>query len=937
MTLFHSASISGFRRSGCHWAAALCLGLVLALSGCGRSVPDRLAQVRQAMAKQDRAAALLQVKSLLQSHPNQPEARQLLGTLLLEGGDPLAAESELRRALELGRSESEVLPLLARALLASNQAGKLLLQFGQVNLPAGRPAAQLKAALAEAEATQGDLEAARNSLSQALRADPDYEPARLLLARVSAVGGDLPGALSQVETMLAKQPANADAWVLKGDLLDRLATGTEAVQQAYQQALVVRADHANAHAALVALFLAKNQTEAARQQLAAMRKLLPRHPQTLLFDGQIAMLDGDLTRARERFQDLLRVLPEHVVVLQSAGAVELRLNAPVQAEVLLSKAVALAPGSLTARRLLAQSYLAQGQPDRALGALEPLIALDRADAQALVLAAQAELLLERPAAAAALYDRVARLKPEDPKIRTALALSRLARGQTELALTELQAVATQDSGSTADMALIATQLRRKDFAAALKAIDALQRKQPTQPVAWHLRGQVLLQQRQQAEARKAFEQAVVLDAAYFPSVGALAGLDLLDRQVDAARERLQDFVKLRPQLAQPRLALAEIAARTGADRDAVAAVLEAGIKANPADPSLRLALADHHLASFNPRAALIAAQLGLARLPRHAELQQRLGRAQLAVGEHLQALTTYNGLTTQLPRSPIGPIGMAQAQLAGNDLGAAQRSAKRALELAPDNPAVQRLGISVALRVGKPEQALAIARQQQQRQPDRALGWLLEGDIQIAQKRWDAAIGALRQAVAKADPQQSPARLHLALRQAGQQAQAQAMATGWIQSHPRDMVFRFHLGDVALAQKDLATAESHYQAVLKMDPEHGLALNNIAWLMLMQQQPGALPIAERAVRAMPDQPALLDTLAMAQAAEQQPERAVATQQRALKLLPDDPGLRFNLARYLAQAGNKRQAKAELDHLAALGDRFARQGEVATLLKSLGGR
>ena len=125
--------------------------------------------------------------------------------------------------------------------------------------------------------------------------------------------------------------------------------------------------------------------------------------------------------------------------------------------------------------------------------------------------------------------------------------------------------------------------------------------------------------------------------------------------------------------------------------------------------------------------------------------------------------------------------------------------------------------------------------------------------------------------------------------------------------------------------------------MLKLDPEHGLALNNIAWLMLMQQQPGALPIAERAVRAMPDQPALLDTLAMAQAAEQQPDQAVATQQRALKLQPDDPGLRFNLARYLAQAGNKRQAKAELDRLSALGERFARQGEVATLLKSLGGR
>ena len=931
------ASSSGRRRPARRWAAVLCLSLALALSGCGRSVPDRLAQVRQAMVKQDRTKAQRQVKSLLQAHPNQPEARLLLGSLLLEAGDPLSAESELRRALELGRSESEVLPLLARALLASNQAERLLLEFDQVSLPTGRPAAQFKLALAEAQATLGDLEAARDSLSQALRADPGYELARLLLARISAVGGDLPGALSQVEAMLRQQPDNADAWVLKGELLDRLAVGHEATQQAYQQAVAVRADHANAHAALVGWYLAQGQVAAARMQWTVMRTQLPRHPQTLLFDGQIALLDGDLPRARSRFQDLLRALPESVAVLQSAGATELRLNAPMQAEVLLSKAVALAPDNLLARRLLAQSFLAQGQPERALGALDPLILLDRADAQALLLAAQAELLLERPAAAAVLFDRVARFKPEDPKIRTALAMYHMAQGQTELALAELQALATQDSGTGADMALIATQLRRKDLAAALTAIDALQRKQPTQPHGWHLRGQVLLQQRQLAEARQAFEQAVNQDSGFFPSVGALAGLDLLDQQVDLARGRLQAFVKLHPQMAQPRLALAEVAARTGADREAVAAVLEAGIKANPTDAGLRLALVDHHLSSLNPRAALHAAQLGLARQPQHFELLERLGRAQLAVAEHMQALTTFNAMVSLQPRSPAGSIGQTQVQLADNDLGAAQRSVRRALELAPQSLQVLRLGITVALRLGKPEQALTMARQLQQRRPDLASGWLLEAEIESKQRHWGAAIGVLRQAVTKADPQQAPARLHHALRQAGQQAQAQAMATDWTRRHPRDALFRFYLGDVALALNDLAGAEAHYLSVLDLSPEHGLALNNIAWLMLMQQRPGALPIAEHAVRTMPDQPALLDTLAMAQAAEQQPEQAVATQQRALKLRPDDPGLRFNLARHLAQAGDKRQAKAELDRLAMMGERFARQPEVAALLQSLGGR
>lgn len=920
-------------------AGVLLLALVLAglMAGCGRGPEDRLSKARQLIAQKDRKAALIQVKGVLQSHPDLGAARLLLGEMLLEGGDPVAAEIELRRALELGQSESEVLPLLARALLAANRPALLVAQFGSVNLPDALAAAQLKSAVAEAEATLGDLEAARNSLEWALRASPEFAPAQVLRARVTAVGGDLTGALAQVEQLLAGQPGNADGWVLKGDLLARLRGGVADVRQAYQQALTVRPDHANAHAALVALHLDQRDAVAARAQLAAMQKLLPRHPQTLLFEGQIALLDGDLPRARELFQMLLRVMPEHGVLLQSAGAVELRLNAPVQAEVLLSKAVQVMPDSVPARRLLAQSYLALGQADRALDALDPLIGAAHADAEALTLAAQAQLQAGRAGAAAALFDRAARLRPDDPKIRTAVALARLARGQAEPALAELRAVAAADTGTTADLALIAVLLRRQDPAAALKAVDAMERKQPDQPMPAHLRGQVLLQRGDGPAARLAFEQALARDAGYFPAVAALAALDLRDQQPDAARARLEAHVKSQPRSAGARLALAELAARSGAQREAVTALLDQGIKANPVDPALRKALVDHHLATANPTAAEAAAQAALARHPDDVELTGRLGLAQRLAGEHQQALSTYNRLAVLLPRSPAGPMGLAETQLAANDLGAARRSVQRALELAPQHLPAQRLGITVALRQKRPDDALALARQVQQQQPDQAVGWLLEGEIQVAQQQWEAAIAVLRLAVAKAEPAQAPARLHHALRQAGQSAEADQQAAAWLKAHPDDALLLFYLGDVALAQKDLPGAEARYRAVLDIRPEHALALNNVAWLMLEQKKSGALAFAQRAVRASPDRPALLDTLARAYAAENQVDQALATQQRALGIQPDDPALRLNLARHLAQAGQKRQAKTELDRLAALGDRFARQDEVAALVKSLGGR
>jgi putative PEP-CTERM system TPR-repeat lipoprotein len=928
------------RQGGQAWRGGLSVALlagVLAwgLAGCERK--DPLEKARILIANKDRAAAVLQLKSAIQANPSSAEARLLLGGQLLDAGDAAAAEIELNRALELGVAEPRVIPLLVRAMLALGQQQRVIGQFGGLVWPDAQATAELKSLVAQAQATTGDLDGARASLERALHAVPDHEPSLLLQARVAAAGGDATGALRQIDALLARHANSADAWVLKGELLARSRAEPAQVMQAYRQALALRPDHVGAHAALMSLLLAQRDADAARAQFDAMQKALPKHPRTIFFEGQIAMLKGEYPRARELFQLLLRGAPDNLMLLQSAGAVELRLNAPAQAEALLSKAVQIAPDAVPARRLLAQSYLSLGQPAKALAVLEPLILPTGHDAEALSLAGQAQLQAGNGAAASALFDRATKLKPDDSRIRTARAVSNLVLGRGESAIAELESVASADSGVTADLALISTHLRRKDYAAALIAVDALEKKKPTQALAPHLRGQVLLLKRDVAGARLAFELAVQRDANYFPSVAALAGLDFRDNKPDAAKARFDKLVAANPKNGAARLALAELARRSGADRDAVAALLDGAVKANPGDVAPRLALIDHHLATNNPKAALAAAQSALARMPDHFELLGRQGRAQMAIGDQQQAVTTYNRMIQLQANSPVGHLGLAEAQLASGDLASAGRSVRRALEVTPASLPAQRLAITVAMRQKQPAQALALARGMQKQRPGHAEGYLIEGEIEIADKHWDNALAVLRKALTRTEPGHAAERLHGVLRAAGKGAEADAFATSWTREHPSDALFQFYLGDLALARKDLAVAEHHYQAVLQINPEHALALNNIAWLMLQQKRPGALAYAERAFRSSPDRPALIDTLALAYAAENQPAKAVELQKRALALQPENPFLRLNLARFLAQAGDKRQAKTELDRLARLEDKFPKQAEVAELLKGLGGR
>jgi predicted Zn-dependent protease len=95
-----------------------------------------------------------------------------------------------------------------------------------------------------------------------------------------------------------------------------------------------------------------------------------------------------------------------------------------------------------------------------------------------------------------------------------------------------------------------------------------------------------------------------------------------------------------------------------------------------------------------------------------------------------------------------------------------------------------------------------------------------------------------------------------------------------------------------------------------------------------------LALAEKANELMPNQPALMDTLAYLLAQENQGARAVSVQKGAIAAAPENQGLRLTLAKIYLQTGDKAKARAELEALAQLGEKFGAQAEVTKLMGSL---
>ncbi len=913
------------------FAAALTIGLW----GCsGKSDADLLSSAKEMLAKNDTKGAVIQIKSALQKNANLAEARFLLGKTLLATGDTTGALVELTKAQELQFPEEQVAPEMARAMLYAGEGAKLLAKYADVSLKDASAAADLKTSVASAYAEQGDLARAKEVAEEALKLRPGFAPALILQARALLAEGQADGAMALLDKVLAADPASEAAGMLKGEVLLQLRRDADGAQAAFRAVLAAHPTSVTARAAIANILFQQQKLDAAKVEFAELKKIAPNHPETLFFEAQLAFNDKDYKRAREISDQILKNYPNNVRVLELAGAAEYRMKGYVQAEALLGKSLKLAPKQVLSRFLLAQTYLRTGQPSKTIDVLQPYLEGKQPSGTALALAGEAYLQLGDAKHSEEAFQRALKASPQDARVRTSAAMAEMARGNAGGAISELESVASGDSGPRADLALVSARLRQNDLDGALKAIAGLEKKVPDQALPLLLRGRVLALKNDVPGATKNFEAALAKDPAYFPAVASLAALDMVQKKPEAARARFDAYIKAQPQSWQARLARAELEARTGAPATTVMATLREAVKANPSEAKPHLVLIGNLINSGDGAAALQAAQDATAALPNSLELMDAQGRAELAAGDNQRAVSTFKKLASLQPRNPQHEMRLAEAYMATKDMDAAGRSLRHAAELQPDNMTITRALAKLALIQNRPQDALTIARDMQKRMPKDAAGYTLEGEIEASRKGWDAATLAYRASLQRAPSPETTAKLHTVLNAAGKTADADRLAADWAQQHPKDTALLYFLGDVALAQNDFVRAEAKYRAVLAIQPENALALNNVAWLMVKQGKPGAVAVAEKANSLLPNRAPLLDTWAMTLEADNQLPKAIETQKQAIAVEPKDGSLSLRLAKLYIKAGDKARARAELDALSKLGDKFPGQAEVTTLQKTL---
>ena len=917
-------------------AATLALAVLTlaSVAGCNLDPQDLIAKAQEYRQKGGYAAAIIELKNVLQKDPNHAEARYLLGVTYNDTGDFRSGEQELRRARELGYDQTKVILALGKSLLMTGEFQKVLDQVRLEGDASSAAQADLLTSRALASIGLGRTSDGRELLEQALAKQPEFADALLGQAQLAAGEKKLDEAGRLVERAIASTPNSLAAWLMKGDLR-RLMGDQKGAEAAYQKVLERSPDNLRARENIVSLYIAGGNFAEARKQIEAMRKRVLNRPTTAYLQAMLEFRQKNYPAARDAVQQVLKVAPSHVPSLLLAGAVGVALGSHAQAQSHLVRVIERAPGNLYARILLISSLAQSGQVQRAIEALQPALEQAPEDGALMALAGEVYMQNNEFGTAAEYFERAAKRDPKSATIRTRLGMSRLASGETDRALADLEsAVQLEPEKYQVDIALIMSYVKQGNYDQALTAMRSLEEKQPNNPLTYNLKAGIYIFKKDTASARKNLERALELQPTYVAAALNLAQLDLQEKNPQAARRRLEAILEKDKSNVQALLALADLGPRIGAAQKERIDWLERARKASPGSVAPELMLARLYAQAGDAKNALDAARRAQAIGPDNPQVIEMLGAAQIGAGEKEQAVATYGKLVALQPKSPGALVLLARAQAASANPAAASGALRKALALKPDFLDAQVMLAGLEVRAGNFPEAMKIARQVQKQAAKSPFGFVLEGDVLMAEKKFPQAAKAYETAYGVGKSGLLAVKLHAAYTRAGKPQEAEARLAQWLKESPDDAGVRMYAAEASLKSHKFKEAIEQYEWLRQKQPDNVLVLNNLAWVYHEVKDPRALETAERAYKLKPDSPAVADTLGWILVEQGNTKRGLELLQKAVTAAPKAPEIRYHLAQAWLKAGDKSKARDELERLLATHAGFPQQAEAEKLLEQL---
>jgi tetratricopeptide (TPR) repeat protein len=311
-----------------------------------------------------------------------------------------------------------------------------------------------------------------------------------------------------------------------------------------------------------------------------------------------------------------------------------------------------------------------------------------------------------------------------------------------------------------------------------------------------------------------------------------------------------------------------------------------------------------------------------------------LAEVEMRQGHQANALKYLQTGVAKNPKSAVAEEAMGRYLDANKEYVGAESAFKKAIALDPKWAAAQISLGDFYLQQGKSGPALTAYRAAEEMDPKNGwahlalgLGMAAGGDTQNSEKELRTAASLMP----------NSARPHVALGNLlslkGQDDQAISEYQTALKLDPRNAGTYVLMGMAQKKSGHADLAEKAYRQALEIDPNSVVALNNLAWIAMMN--PGrvgeAVGYAKKAAEAAPKMGQVLDTLGWAYHVNGENELASQTLKRGVAAAPEDPRLLYHLAVVYGAQGHKQEEQATLRKALATNKPFPEMDDAKTRL------
>ena len=451
--------------------------------------------------------------------------------------------------------------------------------------------------------------------------------------------------------------------------------------------------------------------------------------------------------------------------------------------------------------------------------------------------------------------------------------------------------------------------------------------------------EVLVKQNKKDEANQLVAEILKADPKDNEAIAIRASLSLLTgtkEELQSAINDLQTVISRMPENPVLRYNLGR-ALLAKQNWQAAKVQFEEAIKLRPDYLLPRITLAQMQLQNREWGKVVQMSQEILAYDPANVPARLLRSRALIGMGEFKQARAELVQTAQQFPNLPEARLQIAALDLQEKNYKGAEDVFRNLYAQSQDPRAFMGL-VDTYVGQGQHAQAVKLLREELTKHPDRLEYRVALGNIGVATQDYKLAISEYKQVLDKL-PRNSTVWLQLseAQRRSGDVSAAVASVQKAKEIAPNNVNAHLQLAMLYDTNGRRMEARPVYEQILRLQPENGIALNNLAYIMAEagNDLDQALTMAQKARQQMPNDVNVADTLGWIYIKKNLADSAIGIFRELVQKEPERSTFHYHLAMALFQKGDKIQAKRALQEALSKQPPKDEEGRIRELLARIG--